>query len=176
MVKIIKNKLIYYVNKNNINKKMSRENMSYSIEEILFNLKHTDNHYLPYEVIVYLFKNKEELKNLDEKLITFFPEIRIIIDTDDDLCLIATSIGSLNLLRVAHENGFTWEDDLPSRAAFLGHVKCLEYAVENGCDVDSCTIYSDALKGGHRDCFKYVAKMCGLKNELDEMHNVVEYE
>ena len=157
---------------------MSSKNISSSIEEILFNLKDTDNHYLPYEVIVYLFKNKEELKNLDKKLITFFPEIQIITDTDDgddDLCRIATSIGSLNLLRVAHENDFTWGDDVPSTAAFLGHIKCLEYAVENGCDVDPCTIYSDALKGCHRDCFKYVAKMCGLKQELDEMYNVVEY-
>ena len=155
---------------------MTNENINFSLEEMLLNLKNVDNSHLPYEVISIIFENKEQIKNLDKKLLLCFPEIRAILDDDNDLCRNAVSLNSLNLLRVAHENNVSWDEGITTTTAYMGYFDCLKYAVENGCPVDPCYLYSDALKGGNRDCFKYVAKIHELKHELNENYEVVEYE
>ena len=74
---------------------MSKENITFSLEEVLLNLKNVDNSHLPYDVISIIFENKEQIKNLDKKLLLCFPEIRAILDDDNDLCRNAVSLNSL---------------------------------------------------------------------------------
>jgi len=147
-----------------------------TLPQILNILRYWDINPLPYEVLDYVIKNKEQLLGLDNSLINYFQEVSLIVNAEDeDLCSEAARIGSLNLLRIAHENGYPWDESVCTIAAVNGHLKCLIYAYNNGSGLDDY-IYSDTLKAGHRDCFKYVASLCGLKYELNHMYEVVEYE
>jgi hypothetical protein len=147
-----------------------------TLPQILNILRYWDINPLPYEVLDYVIKNKEQLIGLDKSLINYFLEITLIVNAEDeDLCREAAAIGSLNLLRIAHENGYPWDESVCTIAAVNGHLKCLIYAYNNSAGLDDY-IYSDTLKAGHRDCFKYVASLCGLKYELNHMYEVVEYE
>jgi hypothetical protein len=146
-----------------------------TFEQILNILIYWHINPLPYEVLDYFIKRKDQLVNVDKKLMNYFYELSVINNTEkEELCSQAAYIGSLTLLRAARENNYSWDESVCTRAAVNGNLDCLKYADQNGCPMD-CYIYIDTLKSGHRDCFKYVANKCGLKHELDTMYKVVEY-
>ena len=62
--------------------------------------------------------------------------------------------GHLDCLKYAHENGCEWDSKTCYGAAQYGHLDCLKYAHENGCEwnVEICWI---AAGKGHLDCLKY---------------------
>jgi len=145
---------------------------THELNQILNIMRYWDINPLPYEVIDYVYKNRDLLITLHIELKNYFHEINVIINTEaDELCDEAARMGSLNLLRVAHENGCLWEESVCSRAAVNGNLDCLIYAYENSAGLDEY-IYWDTMKAGHRDCFKYVASLCGLNYELNHMYEV----
>jgi hypothetical protein len=75
---------------------------------------------------------------------------------DYKLCTIeAARYGHLDCLKYAHENGCEWNSDLIAYAAKNGHLDCLRYAFENGCQTSEYTTAS-AAEGGNLDCLRYV--------------------
>ena len=48
--------------------------------------------------------------------------------------VVAALNGHLDCLKYAHENGCEWDEDTCSEAALNGHLDCLKYAHENGCE------------------------------------------
>jgi len=71
-----------------------------------------------------------------------------------DLCAEAVMNGHLECLKYAHEHGCEWDSETCSIAAWKGHVDCLKYAREHGCEWDKYTTLNAARKG-HLDCLKY---------------------
>lgn len=65
------------------------------------------------------------------------------------------SYGHLECLKYAHENGCEWDIWTCSGAAKDGHLDCLKYAHENGCPWDKHT-HTNAIKYGRFDCLKYI--------------------
>jgi hypothetical protein len=128
---------------------------------------------LPYEVIKHIYENKELLQDIIIR--NQFPELNILYEsTPEKLCYEAAKKGYLHLLRVAHENGCPWDERVCTIAAWHGNLDCLVYADKHGCPMDEW-IYIDTWKGGHRECFKYVAMCCGYRHELNDKREVVEY-
>jgi hypothetical protein len=72
------------------------------------------------------------------------------INTDDKCidCDIAAKKGHLECLKYAHENGCEWSAKTCFRVAHNGHLECLKYVHENGCPWDSDTCSNAALMGG----------------------------
>jgi hypothetical protein len=62
--------------------------------------------------------------------------------------------GHLDCLRYAHEHGCEWNSKTCENAASGGHLDCLEYAHESDCNWDHETC-SAAAENGHLDCLKY---------------------
>jgi hypothetical protein len=139
------------------------------IQKILHILRYWNINSLPREVIVYALYNIEETKNLEKDLIKYFDEINVIVKDNDNICNGAATIGSLNLLKVAHENGCTLikeayilngymrYDATCTFAARNGHINCLEYLQDNDCVFDEDT-FEAAASGGHLDCIIYLCK------------------
>jgi hypothetical protein len=73
----------------------------------------------------------------------------------EDTCQKISRYGHLECLRYAHENGCQWDIFTCYYASLFGHLECLKYAHENGCpwDEDTC---SGASSDGHLECLKYV--------------------
>jgi len=73
---------------------------------------------------------------------------------DDLVCKHAASNGHLDCLKYLHENGCQWYEDTCSHAALNGHLDCLKYAHEQGCswNEDTCAF---AARNGHLECLKY---------------------
>jgi hypothetical protein len=69
----------------------------------------------------------------------------------------AASNGHLDCLVYAHENGCEWDWNTTSMAARHGHLDCLRYAHENGCPMDRTTT-SYAYLNGHLNCIVYAHK------------------
>jgi len=146
------------------------ELLRYDFSKILHILRFWNIDPLPYEVLKYVFYNKEEIENLDKDLIKYFDEINIIVKYNNNhICNVAARIGSLNLLKVAHENGCTLVkeayilngymryDATCTFAARNGHINCLEYLKDNDCPFDEDT-FEAAASGGHLDCIIYLCK------------------
>jgi hypothetical protein len=75
-------------------------------------------------------------------------------DPETKYCTIeAAENGHLDCLRYAHENGCEWRCTA-STAAKNGHLDCLRYAHENGCEWDESTT-KYAAQNGHLDCLRY---------------------
>jgi len=152
-----------------------------SFEEVLNKLRFWDINPLPYEVLKYFFENKEYISaapsrvypgcgatgltegcgslrntpNLDEDLINYFEEINIILKTKkDDLRSEAARIGSLNLFKIIHEYGYTWNIWTCISVAKNGYLECLKYLHENGCPWNE-ELCEKAAENGHLDCLRY---------------------
>lgn len=142
-------------------------------EEILNILRYWNINPLPYEVINYLFPKVMHFR-LSEDLINFFDEISIIMKTKKEhVCSEAAKIGSLNLLKVAYENGCPFDkvsyslihinfgtvmyESTCNQAASNGNLDCLIYSHKNGCSIDKYTIEA-AARDGHLHCIKYLHK------------------
>ena len=66
----------------------------------------------------------------------------------------AAKNGHLDCLQYAHENGCEWDEWTCTYAAKNGHLDCLVYAHDNGCRWDEwACIY--AAEYGHLDCLEY---------------------
>uniref|UniRef100_A0A6C0DBC4 Uncharacterized protein n=1 Tax=viral metagenome TaxID=1070528 RepID=A0A6C0DBC4_9ZZZZ len=107
-------------------------------EEILNKLKHMNINPLPYEVINFFVKNRENIVNLDENILQYFSEINAIAQSvikKENMCNSAVKIGSLNLLKAAIENGYSvikyGIDDTFYCAIKHGDLPCIEYLMES---------------------------------------------
>ena len=130
---------------------------------------------IPDEFYKFVLKNKDkiniDLLNDQFQMNDLIKQINIIIETPNDkICSYFSSIGNLELLKYAHENGcslydviYVFSNKLHSYiesslictyAASNGHLECLKYALENGC-IRNSQICSLAAANGHLDCLKY---------------------
>ena len=69
-------------------------------------------------------------------------------------CGKAAREGNLDKLKSLHEDGFVL-GDATDEAAENGHLECLKYAIEHGCDFDGATLRV-AVENGHLDCAQYL--------------------
>ena len=72
----------------------------------------------------------------------------------NNLCSRATKYGHLSCLKWLRENGCDWDADTCSNASKGGHLSCLKWLRENGCPWDASTC-SDAAGNGHLSCLKW---------------------
>ena len=68
--------------------------------------------------------------------------------------LYAAKIGHLECLRYARENGCEWHPDTTWKAAENGHLECLRYAHENGCEWHPETTWG-AADYANLECLRY---------------------
>ena len=66
----------------------------------------------------------------------------------------AAASGHLECLAYLHENGCEWDGRTCMYAAVNGHLECLKYAFEHGCSWDR-RVCSYAAKYGHLECLEY---------------------
>ena len=114
----------------------------------------------PKEMYIFIIKNKDNI-NMDIlkeqfPLDDLIDEIKIIVETPDNkICDYFSSVGYLELLKYAHENGWEWDTGHTCwNAAENGHLECLKYCHENGCEWCEETCMS-AAHNGHLECLKY---------------------
>jgi hypothetical protein len=69
-------------------------------------------------------------------------------------CYLAAKHGRLEVLKWAQENGCNWDHNTCSYAAYNGHLEVLKWARENGCDWNFYTCYHAAYKG-HLEVLKW---------------------
>jgi len=123
-------------------------------EEILNKLKYWGINPLPYEVVNFFVKNKENTINLDKYLLKYFYEINAIAQTvikKENMCNNAVKINSVNLLKAAMENGYSvikyvninrLENDTYYYAVQYGSLQCIQYLKEI-CKIDMDYYYDD---------------------------------
>ena len=73
------------------------------------------------------------------------------------LCTVASKGGHLDCLKYVHEQGCEWDADTCEAAARGGHLECLKYAHEQGCEWDADTCHSAAI-GGHLGVLEVCAR------------------
>jgi hypothetical protein len=97
----------------------------------------------------------EELKRMHEHGFPLFePESPNHLFNYNYCTTFAAQNGHLDCLRYAHEVGCEWNIHTTEQAAEYGHLHCLQYAHENGCEWNGWTI-AQAAKNGHLDCLRY---------------------
>jgi hypothetical protein len=69
-------------------------------------------------------------------------------------CDMAAEKGHLECLKYVHENGCQWNSNTCAYAARNNHLECLKYLHENGCKWNTYT-HNQAAYNGHLDCLKY---------------------
>jgi hypothetical protein len=69
-------------------------------------------------------------------------------------CYQIASRGYLNILKWAHQNGYTWDHRTCAQAALHGHFEILKWAREKDCDWDIDTPAA-AAEGGHLEILKW---------------------
>jgi hypothetical protein len=72
----------------------------------------------------------------------------------EEFCKEVASLGHLEVLKWARENGCEWDSGTCAYAAQGGHLEVLKWARENGCDWDSNTC-TYAAEGGHLEVLKW---------------------
>ncbi len=72
----------------------------------------------------------------------------------DRLCDFSAYYGQLDILKWAHENGYTWNAKTCSSAAVNGHLECLKYLRENNCEWDN-NVYLNANKYEHKGLLEW---------------------
>lgn len=111
----------------------------------------------------------EELKRMHEHGMPLYQE-----QSEDDFfsegnfknCTATAALnGHLDCLRYAHENGCEWHQKTLLNAVLNGHLDCLRYAIENGCNV-LIEISALAAAGGHLDCLRFCHEKGLLWTEL----------
>ena len=73
---------------------------------------------------------------------------------DRNACSRSATRGHLECLRYAHEQGCNWSQTTCEHASRAGHLECLRYAHENGCPWNVITSRSACLEG-HLECLRY---------------------
>jgi len=107
----------------------------------------------------WIFKNKDKINinllNDQFHMNDLIDKVKNIIETSDEkMCGYFASVGNLELLKYAHENGYSWDSLTCYYAVECVHLECLKYAHENGCEWDSSTC-SNAAANGHLECLRY---------------------
>jgi hypothetical protein len=73
---------------------------------------------------------------------------------DEETCARAAENGHLKCLQFAHENGCPWNEETFSYAAKNGHLDCLEFLYEKNCPWDEETC-ARAAENGHLKCLQF---------------------
>lgn len=128
-------------------------------QELLACLQSADfyGHELPISIYYYLYDHKEDFELVKQKYekqnIKFVKELELCL-SKYDLMFKAIKTNNVNWLRVAHDNGYEWDEYICKNAAEIGSLECLKYMHEQGCKWDSFTCMF-AAQYGHLDCLKY---------------------
>ncbi len=69
----------------------------------------------------------------------------------------AVKAGDLEELKKMYNQRYTCSRDTVNYATAYGHLECLHYLVENGCDWDHTTI-NNAIAHGRKECLEYLHK------------------
>lgn len=64
--------------------------------------------------------------------------------------------GQHECLKFLHEKGYEWDSYVCFAAADYGHLKCLQYAFENGCDCDGDILANIVMGVRNKDCVAYL--------------------
>ena len=86
---------------------------------------------------------------------------------DENVCTKAAENGHLKCLKYAHKNNCPWDKYTCINAAMNGHIKCLTYAHESKCPWDEDTCYK-AAENGRFKTLKY-AILNGFKYDIYKM-------
>ena len=89
-----------------------------------------------------------------------------------DICFEAVRNGHLACLQYAHQHGCDMREDVCVEAARNGHLACLQYAHQHGCDMreDVCV---EAARNGHLACLRYAHQHgCDIRYLCGEIDNV----
>ena len=89
-----------------------------------------------------------------EKCCKYIEEFKVSGTWNKRTTLSAAIDGHLGCMKYAHENGCNWYIYTSPYAAIHGHLDCLKYAIENGCPHHILTA-KGAARHGHLDCLKY---------------------
>lgn len=73
---------------------------------------------------------------------------------DSSTCAAAAEGGHLQCLRFAHQHGCDWDTKTCTAAAQKGHLECLMYAHERGCPWNVLTCHQ-AARHDHLECLHY---------------------
>jgi hypothetical protein len=77
--------------------------------------------------------------------------------SDTLVCAYAATKNDVEYLKIAHENGWSWDGCTTTEAAFQDNIECLKYACENGCPIGKFA-YVNAKPEGKKILYK-----CDLK-------------
>jgi hypothetical protein len=100
---------------------------------------------------------KFNIINMTTSIISLMHNTCINTDAKCIDCNMAAKKGHLECLKYLHENGCECDSDTSKMAAFNGHLECLKYAHKNGCKWFSLTCQYAAYNG-HLECLKYAHK------------------
>ena len=78
-------------------------------------------------------------------------------------CAEAAKAGDLQLLKQLREEGKEWNKGTTAYSAIHGHLDCLKYAIENGCDYERGFMCIYAAGNGHLDCLTYLYNHGGFE-------------
>ena len=80
---------------------------------------------------------------------------------------------NLEMLTFLHINGAVWSNMTITYASETNCLRCMEYAISNGCPFDWNNL-ADAARYSSVDCFQFLLSMCKEKGMLsNEVNNVV---
>ena len=88
-------------------------------------------------------------------------------------CINATKKGHLSCLQHFHRCGYYLDEDLAFAAAYCGHLKCLEYLIENNCMKINSQLIEIAANNGQLDCLKYLCEKCGFDISVDNICDII---
>lgn len=95
--------------------------------------------------------------------------MQIMVDSDWHACGLAAKHGMLQSLKVLHKYKCPWDAITTYEAAYGGHLACLQYAVENGCE---CTqeAMDIAIAFNRSDCVTYMETL-GLRTHTRRLRS-----
>ena len=124
---------------------------------------------IPLHIYEFIYMNRLRIFNIKLKK---YKELQYIwsIQVDDmyyeksvmDHC---AHMGYLNCIKILLDRFYPYDCETYSRAAFYGHIECLQYLYEfqtflkKNVQFDESVIWA-AMNGGHNDCINYVINNC----------------
>ena len=89
----------------------------------------------------------------------------IMINTDR-LFACAAENGWLHCLEYLHSKNLFWGSATTSKAAEHGHLECLRYCIENGCEFDLTNCIGYAARNNHNHIFLYIQPYASIVQHM----------
>ena len=130
----------------------------------MIKLKYWDINPLPYDVVNFFVKNKENTVNLDEELLKYFAEINAIAQTvikKENMCNNAVKINSVNLLKAAMENSYS----------VIKYTDIYTYTDIHTKDHDT---FFCAIQHGSLSCIQYLNEISKIEHNINLPNHIIE--